>query len=201
MIDIWGLGPFRTPRAGMLYSAVMDTIRALYGHTAGTIDEQPESDAIDAGVGALLARRGCTIATAESCTGGLVAARIVGVGGSSAYFLGGIVSYSNEAKHRLLGVPDLMLERYGAVSVDVALAMARGVRRKIGTDIGIATTGIAGPSGATPTKPVGLVYVALAADGVERCRRYLWAGDRLENITASAEAALRLVRTYLEELH
>ncbi len=179
----------------------METSRSLYGRTAETADTSPDNDAIDAGVGALLAGHGCTIATAESCTGGLVAARIVGVGGSSAYFLGGIVSYSNEAKHRLLGVPDLMLERYGAVSVDVALAMARGVRRKIGADIGIATTGIAGPTGATPTKPVGLVYIALAADGVERCRRYLWGGDRLENITASAEAALRLVRTYLEELH
>ncbi len=179
----------------------MDTVRALYGRTAATADDPPGNDAIDAGIGALLVRHGCTIATAESCTGGLVAARITGVSGSSAYFLGGIVSYSNDAKHRLLGVPELMLERYGAVSVDVALAMARGVRRKVGTDIGIATTGIAGPTGATPTKPVGLVYIALAADGVERCQRYFWTGDRLANITASAEAALRLVRSYLEELH
>jgi len=178
----------------------MDTVRTLYGQIAEPATDIADSAAIDAGIGALLVRHDRTIATAESCTGGLVAARITGVSGSSAYFLGGIVSYSNDAKHRLLGVPDLMLERYGAVSVDVALAMARGVRRKIGTDIGIATTGIAGPSGATPTKPVGLVYVALAADGVERCRRYLWQGDRLGNITASAEAALRLVRAYLEEL-
>lgn len=185
----------------MVYFAVMETVRAFYGDTTETTDLSPNGDVMDAGIGALLLHHGCTIATAESCTGGLVAARIVSVGGSSAYFLGGIVSYSNAAKHRLLDVPDLMLERYGAVSVDVALAMARGVRRKLGTDIGIATTGIAGPSGATPTKPVGLVYIALAADGVERCRRYLWNGDRLENITASAEAALRLVRIYLEELH
>lgn len=185
----------------MVYFPIMDTIRALYGRPAATADHPPDEDAIDAGIGALLIDHKQTIATAESCTGGLVAARITGMSGSSAYFLGGIVSYSNEAKHRLLGVPDLMLERYGAVSVDVALAMARGVRRKIGTDIGIATTGIAGPTGATPTKPVGLVYIALAADGVERCRRYLWNGDRLSNVTASAEAALRLVRAYLEELH
>ncbi|MCA1666166.1 MAG: CinA family protein [Thermomicrobia bacterium] len=182
----------------MLYSLGMDTVRTLYGHTT---DHPPTEDAIDAGIGALLAARRRTIATAESCTGGLVAARITGVSGSSAYFLGGIVSYSNDAKHRLLEVPNLLLERAGAVSVDVALAMARGVRRKIGTDIGIATTGIAGPTGATATKPVGLVYIALAADGVERCRRYLWHGDRLGNVTASAEAALRLVRAYLEELH
>lgn len=158
------------------------------------------TDALDAGVGALLLERNLTIAAAESCTGGLVAARIVSVAGSSTYFLGGIVSYSNDAKHRLLGVPNLMLERYGAVSADVALAMARGVRRSLKTDIGVATTGIAGPGGATETKPVGLVYVALAADGVERCRRFLWQGDRIQNITTSAEAALRLVRAYLEEL-
>jgi PncC family amidohydrolase len=185
----------------MVYSADMETVRALYGRAAEPAAHAPDSEAMDAGISALLVRHGRTIATAESCTGGLVAARITGVSGSSAYFLGGIVSYSNDAKHRLLGVPDLMLERYGAVSVDVALAMARGVRRKIGTDIGIATTGIAGPGGATPTKPVGLVYVALAAEGVERCRRCIWHGDRLANVTASAEAALRLVRIYLEELH
>lgn len=185
----------------MVYFLVMDTVRALYGRLAPPTDPPRDEDAIDEGVGALLLEHARTIATAESCTGGLVAARITGVSGSSAYFLGGIVSYSNDAKHRLLGVPELMLQRCGAVSVDVALAMARGVRRKIGADIGIATTGIAGPTGATPTKPVGLVYIALAAEGVERCRRYLWDGDRLENVTASAEAALRLVRTYLEELH
>ncbi len=179
----------------------MDTLRDLYGRPAATGGHLPADNAIDAGVGALLLSNRRTIATAESCTGGLVAARITGVSGSSAYFPGGIVSYSNEAKHHLLGVPDALLVRYGAVSVDVALAMARGVRRKIGADIGIATTGIAGPTGATPTKPVGLVYIALAADGVERCQRYLWEGDRLSNVTASAEAALRLVRTYLEELH
>ncbi len=177
----------------------MNTVRAFYGRSPLHTENVAESEAIDAGIGALLVRHRCTVATAESCTGGLVAARITAVSGSSAYFYGGIVSYSNDAKHRLLGVPDLMLERYGAVSVDVALAMARGVRRRIGTDIGIATTGIAGPTGATPTKPVGLVYIALAAEGVERCRRYFWQGDRVENITASAEAALRLVRAYLEE--
>lgn len=185
----------------MVYSAGMDTRRALYGRPADPAARPPDSDAIDAGIGALLIARGRTIATAESCTGGLVAARITGVSGSSAYFPGGIVSYSDAAKHRLLDVPALLLERHGAVSADVALAMARGARRKLGADIGIATTGIAGPTGATPTKPVGLVYIALAAEGVERCRRYLWNGDRLENVTASAEAALRLVRAYLEELH
>jgi PncC family amidohydrolase len=181
----------------MLYSLAMETITARYHPDAG--DDHTTTD-LDGGVGALLLERRLTIATAESCTGGLVSARITSVAGSSAYFLGGIVSYSNDAKHRLLGVPNLMLERYGAVSADTALAMARGVRRSLRTDIGVATTGIAGPGGATETKPVGLVYVALAAEGVERCRRFIWPGDRLANITASAEAALRLVRAYLEEL-
>jgi PncC family amidohydrolase len=176
----------------------MDVITGL--SRSATADER-SPDALDAGVGALLRARNLTIATAESCTGGLVAARITSVPGSSEYFMGGIVSYSNDAKHRLLGVPNLMLERYGAVSADTALAMARGVRRSLKTAIGVATTGIAGPGGATATKPVGLVYVALAAEGVERCRRFIWPGDRIENITASAEAALRLVRVYLEELH
>src|SRR4051812_29780179 len=170
----------------MVYTWVMDIVRTSDGLSAHPAVAESQSEAMDAGIGTLLLERGLSITTAESCTGGLVAARITSVSGSSAYFPGGIVSYSNDAKHRLLGVPTLMLERYGAVSVDVALAMARGVRRKMGADIGVATTGIAGPGGATPTKPVGLVYVALAADGVERCRRYVWRGDRLENVTASA---------------
>lgn len=155
--------------------------------------------ALDGGIGALLVAQGKTVATAESCTGGLVAARITRVGGSSAYFLGGIVSYSNGAKHKLLGVPEATLERWGAVSLETALAMARGARRVFGTDLAVATTGIAGPGGGTPTKPVGLVYIALAAEGLERCVRHVWQGDRLENIAASAEAALRLARAYLEE--
>ena len=154
---------------------------------------------LDAGVGALLAAQRRTIGTAESCTGGLVAARLTSVAGSSAYFLGGIVAYANDAKQRLLGVPEEMLARYGAVSEAVARAMARGARGALGADIAVATTGIAGPGGATPGKPVGLVYIALAADGAERCHRFVWNGDRATNIAASAEAALRLVRAYLEE--
>ncbi len=121
--------------------------------------------------------------------------------GSSTYFLGGIVSYANSAKHDLLGVPEETLACYGAVSVETALAMAHGTRRALGTSLGVATTGIAGPGGDTPTKPVGLVFIALSADGVERCYRYVWEyDDRSLNIAASADAALRLIRTYLEEL-
>lgn len=166
---------------------------------APTDPQLERGDPADSGTGAALHAAGKTLATAESCTGGLVAARLVGVSGSSAYFMGGVVSYSNAAKQHLLGVPQADLERYGAVSTETALAMARGARRAFGTDIAVSTTGVAGPTGGTPAKSVGLVYIALAVDGAERCHRYVWGGDRAANIAASAEAALRLVREYLKE--
>jgi PncC family amidohydrolase len=134
-----------------------------------------------------------TIATAESCTGGLVSHRITTIPGSSAYFLGGIVAYSNEVKHSLLAVPQDVLERFGAVSAECALAMARGVRERIGADIGISTTGIAGPGGATPTKPVGLVYIACSAPWGDYYEEHRFTGNRIETIRASAEAALACV--------
>jgi len=150
-------------------------------------------------VGQLLAAQGLTLALAESCTGGLVGHRLTEVSGSSAYFLGGIVSYSYPAKERLLGVPHDTLYGQGAVSVEVALAMARGARRVLDADVGLSVTGIAGPTGGTPDKPVGLVYVALATPEGERWEQYVWAEDRSGNKAASAEAALDLLRCYLEE--
>ncbi len=110
----------------------------------------------------LTERPGHTVGTAESCTGGTVAARITSVAGSSAYFLGGIVSYANEVKAHLLGVPEAVLANPGAVSEPCARAMAEGARKALGVDIAVATTGIAGPDGGTPEKPVGLVYIAVA---------------------------------------
>ncbi|HLI52251.1 MAG TPA: nicotinamide-nucleotide amidohydrolase family protein, partial [Thermomicrobiaceae bacterium] len=107
--------------------------------------------------------KGLTIATAESCTGGLIAHRITTVSGSSAYFVGGVVSYSNALKQKLLGVTEETLRTAGAVSRECALQMAGGVRRLTGATVGISSTGIAGPGGATPTKPVGLVYIACSA--------------------------------------
>jgi nicotinamide-nucleotide amidase len=153
---------------------------------------------IEAEIGALLSDRGLTLATAESSTGGLVAHRITSVSGSSAYYLGGFVTYSNEAKEALLGVQHQTLIAYGAVSEETALEMARGARERLGADLGIATTGIAGPTGGTPEKPVGLVYVALSAADVQLCQRHLWQGDRASNNEESAEAALRLVQVYLQ---
>ncbi len=149
-------------------------------------------------VGRLLAKQGLTIAVAESCTGGFIAHRLTNVPGSSAYFMGGVVAYANEVKEGVLGVSGETLAAYGAVSEECAREMARGARRLLGTDVAISSTGIAGPTGGTPQKPVGVVYVALAAQDFEHCQRHLWLGDRLENKQQTAEAALEMLRQYLE---
>lgn len=157
--------------------------------------------AIEAEIGPWLVTRGLTLATAESCTGGLVAQRITDVPGSSAYFLGGLVAYADRAKEALLGVRPETLRVHGAVSEETALEMAQGARRRLGADIAISITGIAGPTGGTAEKPVGLVYVGLVAPGVAQIRRYLWqpegGGSRQANREQSAEAALHLVLDYL----
>jgi PncC family amidohydrolase len=148
-------------------------------------------------IGELLSRRGWTLAVAESCTGGLLGHRITNVSGSSAYFEGGVLSYSNEVKERLLGVPHETLVEHGAVSEETALAMARGARRLLGVDVALSVTGIAGPTGGTAEKPVGLVYIGLAAQGTELCERHIWKGDRAENKASSAEAALEMLLRFL----
>jgi len=146
-----------------------------------------------------LKKRGLTLSLAESCTGGLIAHRITNISGSSDYFLGGVVAYSNEAKEKILGVPHEILVRYGAVSEETAQAMAEGARRLFASDLALAVTGIAGPTGGTLEKPVGLVYIALSAEDDERCQRFVWEGDRLQNKAQSAEAALKLLISYLVE--
>lgn len=148
-------------------------------------------------VGALLSQRGWTLAVAESCTGGLVGHRITNVSGSSAYFEGGVISYSNEVKEHVLGVPLETLIDHGAVSKETVLAMARGVRRLLGTDVAVSITGIAGPTGGTPEKPVGLVYIGLVAEDAEFAEKHIWAGDRESNKARTAEAALKLLFSYL----
>jgi len=149
-------------------------------------------------VGRLLAEQGLTIAVAESCTGGLIAHRLTNVSGSSAYFVGGVVAYANEVKEQVLGVSGETLVAHGAISEETVREMACGARRLFDTDVAISSTGIAGPTGGTPEKPVGLVYVALAAQDVERGERHLWQGDRLENKRQTAAAALEMLRQYLE---
>ena len=156
------------------------------------------TEPLEKAVGRLLTEQKLTIALAESCTGGLIAHRLTNVPGSSAYLIGGVVSYANEAKERMLGVSHQTLQEHGAVSEETAREMSQGVRRLFQTDVALAVTGIAGPSGGTPEKPVGLVYIALTTEDSERCERHLWKGDRWANKEQSAEAALGMLREYLE---
>lgn len=143
----------------------------------------------------LFVRKGLTLAAAESCTGGFISSRLTDVPGSSAYFIGGIVSYANSAKVELLGVPSAVIREHGAVSERTARLMAQGVRRRFPADIGIAVTGIAGPGGGTKEKPAGLVYMAVAAGkGVESTKR-LFSGTRLQIKKKTADAALRMALT------
>lgn len=144
-----------------------------------------------------LTPRGLTLALAESCTGGLIADTITNVPGSSDFFLGSVVAYANAAKENLLGVPAATLSEHGAVSEAVALAMARGARRALGADLGLGITGIAGPAGATPSKPVGLVYLALAGPAGERVVRFQAQGDRVANKRRFAEEALSALLAYI----
>lgn len=146
--------------------------------------------ALAARVASLLGSRALTLATAESCTGGLVGHVLTEVPGSSAWYVGGVVAYSDTLKRRLAGVPADLLTLHGAVSAEVAEAMALGIRERLGTDLGISVTGIAGPTGGTPTKPVGLVYVAVADRAGTIAARHLWTGDRSANKRASAAAVL-----------
>jgi PncC family amidohydrolase len=144
-------------------------------------------------LGARCVALGLTVATAESCTGGLVTHLITEVPGSSAYLRGGIVAYADDVKRTTLGVPAEVLEAHGAVSAQVALAMADGVRHALGTHLGVAVTGVAGPDGGSDAKPVGLVYVAVAGLGAPDVRRFQWTGDRAANKRRSAEAALAML--------
>lgn len=141
-----------------------------------------------------------TVAAAESCTGGLVQDALTDVQGASAWFAGGVVGYSNAAKTELLGVPAGVIEAHGAVSAQVAQAMARGACERLRSQVAVAVTGIAGPGGGTRAKPVGLTYIAVA--GPEGCtvRRFSWTGDRLANKEASARAALEMLLETLRGL-
>jgi nicotinamide-nucleotide amidase len=142
---------------------------------------------------AVLQSRRITLATAESCTGGLVAAAVTAVPGSSATLLGGFVTYSNEAKSRSVGVDPALVARLGAVSAEVAAAMAEGAASESGAAMGISTTGIAGPGGATPGKPVGLVFIGVALAGQPaRVERHVFPGDRAAVRAATVAQAFRL---------
>ena len=156
------------------------------------------AEALEVRVGKRLSEAGLTLAVAESCTGGLVGHRITNVAGSSEYFLGGVIAYAYEAKERLLNVRHGTLYEFGAVSEQTAGEMARGARRALGADIGIAVTGIAGPGGGLPDKPVGTTWVAVSSRDGEWAQYHLWDGDRDENKVASVDAALELLLKVLE---
>ena len=144
-------------------------------------------------VGAACRSSGLTLATAESCTGGLVAHLITEIPGSSAYFLGALVTYADAVKVDLAGVPEATLAAHGAVSAQVAVAMAEGTRQRLGADIVVAITGIAGPDGGSEEKPVGLTYIAVADSEGHDVRRQVWDEDRAGNKRASAASALAMV--------
>jgi PncC family amidohydrolase len=149
-------------------------------------------------VGQLLRDKGFTLATAESCTGGLIANRITDVSGSSEYFRGGIVAYAYEAKVALLDVSWDTLRTYGAVSAETVIEMARGARMALGADIAISVSGIAGPGGGMPDKPVGTTWIGLSTTDGDWARKFVWEGDRLQNKTLSVDAALQFVLDSLE---
>jgi PncC family amidohydrolase len=139
------------------------------------------------------------LAVAESCTGGLIGHLLTNVAGSSTYYVGSVTAYAYEAKVRLLGVSWETLEKYGAVSAETVVEMARGVRLALAADVGLAVSGIAGPSGGTPEKPVGTTWIGLSSPREEFARHYLWSGDRLANKEQSAEATLKLLVDYLHK--
>jgi PncC family amidohydrolase len=140
-----------------------------------------------------------TIATAESCTGGLLAHTLTNVSGSSAYFNRGVISYSNQAKTQLLGIPEKLIQKHGAVSKEVAAAMANAIRQNAQVDYGIATTGIAGPTGGTKDKPVGLVYIAVSTKDSIVVKQFLFSGDRLTNKESTCAASLNLLLEILTQ--
>ena len=154
-------------------------------------------DRVEERAGELMVRHHLTLGVAESCTGGLIGHRLTNVAGSSTYYMGSVIVYAYEAKVRLLGVRWETLEKHGAVSGETVIEMARGVRRALGADIGMSVTGIAGPGGGLPGKPVGLVYICLSARDFERVGKFVWNEDRAGNKWASSEAALQMLQEYL----
>jgi PncC family amidohydrolase len=156
-----------------------------------------EAEQLAVRAGEILKARHLTLSVAESCTGGLLGDFITDIPGSSDYFVGGVVAYSYGAKELLLGVRHETLLEFGAVSRETALEMARGARRAFRVDLALSITGIAGPGGGMPGKPVGLVYIALVGQDGQRCERYVWDLDRRGNKRLSAIAALRMLQEHL----
>jgi nicotinamide-nucleotide amidase len=179
-----------TARAEELVEELTDKLEEAIGQNVFST----RGELLEEVIGQRLRLKGYTIATAESCTGGLVAERITRVPGASEHFVGAVVSYTDEAKTQLLGVPQEMIERWGAVSGEVAEAMARGIKERTGATIGVSITGIAGPGGGTQAVPVGTVYVGMADDVMTSNRRLVLPGDRHLIRWRASTAALEMVR-------
>lgn len=179
--------------ASHLIASVEKRIKSKVGKHIYSYNEHP----IEKVVGDLLKRKKLTLSVAESCTGGLISSMITDIPGSSAYFIDGVVSYSNETKMKFLGVNESTLIAHGAVSPQTAREMAVDVRKRSGTDIGISTTGIAGPTGATKTKPVGLVYIGYSDKSSSFALKFILTKDRLRNKEMASKMALEIVRRKL----
>jgi len=196
--EVWVRLTLREPTAATAQQRFVELTPALRDALGpawyGTDDER-----LEAVVGRLLRERGLTVALAESCTGGLIAHRLTDIAGSSRYFERGLVVYSNAAKQTLLGVPEALLVRHGAVSAECAEAMARGVRGHAGTDLGLSVTGIAGPDGGSAAKPVGTVFIGFADARAARVEHYRFHRDREGNKALSALRGLDLLRRYCLE--
>lgn len=186
---VWSADP---PKA----EAILDEIVARMALALGENLYSTKGEALEEVVARVLTENHATIAVAESCTGGLVAEHLTNVAGSSSYFLGGVVCYSNDLKTSMVGVPAELIEAKGAVSAAVALALAEGIRKRTGAMLGIGITGIAGPGGGTPEKPVGLVHLAIADERGSREKAIRFPGDRERIRTYATYAALDSVRRY-----
>ena len=154
--------------------------------------EKPEE-----AIGRLLKKSGCALSVAESCTGGLLSHKITDIPGSSDYFMGGIVAYSNDLKKKILKVPGGTLRKFGAVSKETAIAMARGARENMGSDIAAAITGIAGPAGGSKAKPVGTVFIAITGKTREENKRFLFKGTREAIKLKASNKALKMLEEFI----
>ena len=194
-VRIVSRGADRNVAAGRAGEVAAEVRRRLGDLVVG--EDGDAKDAMAAAVGDLLRRRRQTLATAESCTGGLVGELVTAIPGSSDYYVGGVVAYANRIKHRMLGVPDLAISRHGAVSEPVAAAMAEGCRKAFGADWAVSTTGIAGPAGGSEEKPVGLVYIGLAGHRGVHVNRDVFPGTREIVRLRASLTALNLLRLAL----
>jgi len=180
-------------------AAALDTAAREAGEVLGLDAFSADGRRLEEVLGELLVARGLTIGVAESCTGGLVTSRLTDIAGSSRYVQASVITYSNDAKTASIGVPASLIEEHGAVSEAVALAMADGIRAHARVDVGIGVTGIAGPGGGTPTKPVGMVAIAALTADETRARTFRFAGEREQVKFQASQAALDMVRRMLLE--